>query len=323
MKKNKQKNKQKHPGIRQNKPPRKRKGPWFRRTLCAVFAATVVMTGSHLLEDDSLLSGPDHSPPANDIPAAAVPSVLDAFGKSAALTDDSSSPFLASWQAVLSNESSLAQSDPAGTQRLDDYLAKFEQYSNQSLLEEARDVSQVVQGDLTYTLDDQLYGAQDYWAAPVQTVEAGRGDCEDYAILQYYVLRHLGVPEERLFFALVSADDASPHMDHMVLLLNIADRDQEPSYAVLNQGGPVVDSNYYVNGGTVPGWPDDYEFYGAFNNLGNMWQTADAEANIYKHGGASATILPAAVVMAALEAPAPKTARSAPPGLRPLTVKLG
>jgi predicted transglutaminase-like cysteine proteinase len=38
----------------------------------------------------------------------------------------------------------------------------------------------------------ERYGA-DFWASPLQTLGSGAGDCEDYAIVKYVVLRELGI----------------------------------------------------------------------------------------------------------------------------------
>jgi predicted transglutaminase-like cysteine proteinase len=46
------------------------------------------------------------------------------------------------------------------------------------------------------TDDQQQYGVRDYWAGPLETLRNSRGDCEDYAILKYAVLRAAGIREE-------------------------------------------------------------------------------------------------------------------------------
>ena len=43
-----------------------------------------------------------------------------------------------------------------------------------------------------YRTDKELYGKQDYWAAPYEFL-AKSGDCEDYCIIKYYTLKELGV----------------------------------------------------------------------------------------------------------------------------------
>lgn len=40
-----------------------------------------------------------------------------------------------------------------------------------------------VRTSIRYTYDDSLYGADDFWAAPLETLYLHRGDCEDTAVL--------------------------------------------------------------------------------------------------------------------------------------------
>jgi predicted transglutaminase-like cysteine proteinase len=50
------------------------------------------------------------------------------------------------------------------------------------------------------------YGYADFWAAPLQTLTSGAGDCEDYAIVKYVVLRALGMAETDLRLMIVRDD---------------------------------------------------------------------------------------------------------------------
>ena len=54
--------------------------------------------------------------------------------------------------------------------------------------------------------DWALYGVADYWASPLETLDSGAGDCEDYAILKYVALRELGVSSDDLRFVIVQDD---------------------------------------------------------------------------------------------------------------------
>ena len=56
------------------------------------------------------------------------------------------------------------------------------------------------------TSDWALYRDADYWASPLQTLDSGAGDCEDYAILKYVALRELGVSSDDLRFVIVQDD---------------------------------------------------------------------------------------------------------------------
>ena len=61
----------------------------------------------------------------------------------------------------------------------------------------------------------ERYGA-DFWASPLQTLGSGAGDCEDYAIVKYVVLRELGI----------TADDPR--------LIIVQDQKRETGHAVVS-----------------------------------------------------------------------------------------
>ena len=50
------------------------------------------------------------------------------------------------------------------------------------------------------------YGYADFWASPLQTLSSTAGDCEDYAIVKYVVLRHLGIAPDDLRLLIVRDD---------------------------------------------------------------------------------------------------------------------
>ncbi len=52
--------------------------------------------------------------------------------------------------------------------------------------------------------DARQSGAADRWSSPLHTLQAGAGDCEDYAILKLMVLRELGVAEHDLRLIVVA-----------------------------------------------------------------------------------------------------------------------
>ncbi len=67
--------------------------------------------------------------------------------------------------------------------------------------------------------DSEVWGQEDYWATPLQSLAAGRGDCEDYVIAKYTTLLAMGVPRNRLRLVYVRArlTEAQPAVAHMVL----------------------------------------------------------------------------------------------------------
>lgn len=53
--------------------------------------------------------------------------------------------------------------------------------------------------------DIRHWGREDYWATPAETVASDGGDCEDYSIAKYFLLKELGVPIARLRLTYVNA----------------------------------------------------------------------------------------------------------------------
>ena len=70
---------------------------------------------------------------------------------------------------------------------------------------------------IVYSTDTQVWGLTDYWASPLEMLEKGRGDCEDYVIAKYFSLVALGVPAARLRLVYVRAVLAGVVQAHMVL----------------------------------------------------------------------------------------------------------
>ena len=66
-----------------------------------------------------------------------------------------------------------------------------------------------------FVSDQRVWGVKDYWAKPVEFLGRDKGDCEDFVITKYFMLRKAGVPEERLFFTYVKA--LKLNQAHMVL----------------------------------------------------------------------------------------------------------
>jgi predicted transglutaminase-like cysteine proteinase len=67
-----------------------------------------------------------------------------------------------------------------------------------------------------FRTDDAASGEADHWASPLETLHAGHGDCEDYAIAKYFSLIAVGTPVARLRLvyvrAQVAGNDAQAHM---------------------------------------------------------------------------------------------------------------
>ena len=81
-----------------------------------------------------------------------------------------------------------------------------------------RNVNQAIR----YVSDFQQHGVADLWSSPLETLAAGAGDCEDYAIAKFAVLQDAGIPEQDLKVLLVR--DLSVRQDHAVLAVRIEGR---------------------------------------------------------------------------------------------------
>lgn len=68
---------------------------------------------------------------------------------------------------------------------------------------------------IAYRRDRDTHGVIDFWASPSQTLNAGIGDCEDYAILKMAVLEQAGVPAADM--SLVVLRDQRRSVYHAVL----------------------------------------------------------------------------------------------------------
>lgn len=73
---------------------------------------------------------------------------------------------------------------------------------------------------LLFRDDIDNWGQVDYWATPMESLQRGIADCEDYAIAKYFTLAGLGVPHDRMRLVYVRATmggPGGPVVAHMVL----------------------------------------------------------------------------------------------------------
>lgn len=81
-------------------------------------------------------------------------------------------------------------------------------------------VNQFFDRRIAFRDDTEVWGQVDYWASPLEMLDKGAGDCEDYAIAKYFSLLALGMPAARLRLVYVRAQlggPGGPTQAHMVL----------------------------------------------------------------------------------------------------------
>lgn len=74
---------------------------------------------------------------------------------------------------------------------------------------------------ITFGDDSTVWGPEDYWATPLETLGKGAGDCEDFVIAKYFTLKEMGIESSKLRLIYVRAktgsSDSTALQAHMVL----------------------------------------------------------------------------------------------------------
>jgi predicted transglutaminase-like cysteine proteinase len=70
---------------------------------------------------------------------------------------------------------------------------------------------------ILFRADTDNWGAVDYWSSPMELLNRGQGDCEDYAIAKYFSLIAMGVSPAKMRMVYVRAQLGAAVQAHMVL----------------------------------------------------------------------------------------------------------
>jgi predicted transglutaminase-like cysteine proteinase len=105
---------------------------------------------------------------------------------------------------------------PEARSRLVAWEELLQRYNGSSDREKLEKINSFFNKKIVFSNDIDLYGAQDYWATPVEFLARGAGDCEDYAIAKYFSLKIMGMGEEKLRIAYVKA--LQYNIFHMVMV---------------------------------------------------------------------------------------------------------
>jgi predicted transglutaminase-like cysteine proteinase len=115
---------------------------------------------------------------------------------------------------IVSNLCIAGQPPDTATQRLLAWkqLIRYDKSKDtQTLLADVNDFF----NRLHYIPETDSQGEPDVWMTPYEFLEAGAGDCEDFAIAKYFTLVALGIPEKKLRITYVTIQ--STKQAHMVL----------------------------------------------------------------------------------------------------------
>jgi predicted transglutaminase-like cysteine proteinase len=75
-------------------------------------------------------------------------------------------------------------------------------------------INRAVNLAISPTSDEAQWRVPDHWSAPFETLQSGRGDCEDYAIVKYLALLAAGLSEDDVKIVIVK--NVFPDEDHAV-----------------------------------------------------------------------------------------------------------
>ena len=89
-------------------------------------------------------------------------------------------------------------------------------------VEQLEAVNRYVNRRVRFLDDERQFGRADVWTTANQTLSAGKGDCEDYAIAKLQMLRRAGFAERDLYLVIVK--DLVSRSDHAVLVVRAAGR---------------------------------------------------------------------------------------------------
>lgn len=146
------------------------------------------------------------------------------------------------------------------------WLAFLDSLETDVLSEQLIQVNRYV-NETPYMLDVANWGESDHWASPTEFFAKG-GDCEDYAIAKYFLLRELGVPPEQL--RIVVLHDRRRRQEHAVLAVTWEDRTL------------LLDN---VRNRIVP-WRELRHYLPIYSlNERSAWQYAPAEHLVKQHTG--------------------------------------
>jgi predicted transglutaminase-like cysteine proteinase len=121
------------------------------------------------------------------------------------------------WRGVVKRFTDEMASCPAGECDKPTYAKFVDSLRGHDLMTQVKTVHKRL-NDKRYILDIVNWGLNDYWATPFQFMRKN-GDCEDYAIGKYMVLRALGVPLDKM--RIVVLMDLNLNLVHAVLVVDV------------------------------------------------------------------------------------------------------
>jgi len=122
---------------------------------------------------------------------------------------------LQKWQGLLVKHEEAGLQGAAAAER----NAIIEENKDRPLSEQIDAVNREI-NRFYYEEDAAQYGRVDYWASPAEFFARGAGDCEDFAIAKYMLLKAMGVDEDAMRIVVLEQANG---IGHAVLVVDSED----------------------------------------------------------------------------------------------------
>lgn len=112
---------------------------------------------------------------------------------------------------------SAQKAGPVAVQRMQALSQEMEALAAAPEEDKLKTINTFFNRTVVFRDDRDNWGAVDYWASPIELLNRGIGDCEDYAIAKYFSLIALGVSPAKMRMVYVRAQLGGTVQAHMVL----------------------------------------------------------------------------------------------------------
>ena len=126
------------------------------------------------------------------------------------------------WQRTLDRHNRQMKNSAADRALVVEWAQSLEDLRGKTVLEQICEVDRRVDNFLIYDSDENVYGKKDHFATPAESLKNGRGDCDDFAIMKYFSLYYLGVPDADMRFTAVTMK-WDKTAGHALLVVNTED----------------------------------------------------------------------------------------------------
>lgn len=127
----------------------------------------------------------------------------------------------ASFNFDLLQQNAARRFGPPAATAMRDWQAALNDSKSSGEMEKLRFINAYINGRITFLDDQTVWGVNDYWATPLESLSIAKGDCEDYTIAKYFSLKYLGIPVSKLRLTYARARIGGPASTitqaHMVL----------------------------------------------------------------------------------------------------------